>query len=163
VRITGGNSQGNLLVKTCFQPRSFGAAECGQPPSFAPRILFIWKHSPNPLEETERLIDKLIRLRDEPSEEIPDSLVHSYDSKNRYKVRVLCFQAVITCTCELLRIAPNNPSATQEIKDLMTYFTSEEFSSHAADRVTREDIEKGNQVISMTLDLFGRNSIKTTD
>lgn len=103
-------------------------------------------------------IGKLKSLRDDFSEEIPTEIIHSSDNNNKYKVRGSWFQGITANVENLLEFSPKDAPQILEINTLIDYFcNSQEFNDKMASRTDRCDIDKGNRLINLTLEIFGES------
>lgn len=103
-------------------------------------------------EERKRsLLEHLVWLRNEFSDEIPDEIVHSTDKDNKYKVRRSWFTGVVAAAEEALRKGEIKTSEGKlAVEQLSERFTSEEFIQKA--KTEKEDIEKANELIDIILE-----------
>lgn len=103
-------------------------------------------------------IGMLKSLRDDFSEEIPAEIIHSSDNDNKYKVRGSWFQGITANVESLLEFAPKDAPQIIEINALINYFcNSKDFSDKMASRTDGNDIDRGNRLICLVLEIFGES------
>lgn len=93
---------------------------------------------------------KLQRLRDKYSDEIPVEMISSLSPNSAFKVRKGWFQSLIGVLGYAIdRGFIARPEVLEEAKDFITRYTSEEFKRQP--RTTADDIAQANRIINQII------------